>query len=848
MRELLLGGSGTGTVVPLATNTALPSVTAEAVIGTANVGAQGAWDGDPDQIENKWQIGDGTTWIDIPDATDYSAYTPVVDNSSLTDTGSDFGYLLRLSERAHTAGGWSEKVYSEASDTVQGESAVSYVSNLITNGDMESGDPPASWTTYHSVLSSVADERTGGAGSHSMAITDDGVNSSGKAFQNLSPDSTKHHALSVWLRNVDATRMNVILTNPVPTGGALPAVSNFTGTSWTRLVGVFRPGSGYNTGVSAVFDSPGQSGHVDDFELKPEAEIYRETPTPNPALELALDTLEDNIGSTAGLDFRMQDYQNKWTTLLYRDIYGVWRLRLFKEVGGTQTSFVSEVISKPNVIRVNAYSDQISVWYSTDGGESFTQAGSTATDSAFVDEVGVSAFCSPDTVLGKLRYTTATNPYDGSAEGWFASAEGSQYSVGSIDDPMTLDQGLANNDMAAGDQLTLLHGTFDYGDDPAYTNMEMDGEEENEIVITNEDNGVSGAEAIINHHGVKQVGSDVIWKGRNYGLVFRDDSTDRDFPSSPHWQADSLYVNGDSWAARMKAINIRFEHPIGNAVDWFGHQDGELYGLVAWGCGFNLPDRWHGTGLYTHQSSYLFAKSIRSCFFLNGGHTGAQVADGGGKDACYNYTLEDVTANVRLFAGNTAADNLVVRRLWALGAYPEFGLYAAAENGSLLLEDSVIDDLTLQYLIDRYATVTVQNCKFTAAAGTLNEVAGGSDVTLTGNTVISSGNYCNLVTNVYENAWGMLSILDLDEGGSVDVDMTDNQGGEFAANGETVRIFNPCTWTEYQDVVVSGGGLVVPMGLTNWTAIPIPPGMAEYPSGDEFFSDRHGAFVLANLG
>lgn len=66
-------------------------------------------------------------------------------------------------------------------------------SELLTNGNMESGDPVDNWTSINlSTGASVADERTGGAGSKSMEVT------AGSAFGSMRQQVTA--AKGAWLK------------------------------------------------------------------------------------------------------------------------------------------------------------------------------------------------------------------------------------------------------------------------------------------------------------------------------------------------------------------------------------------------------------------------------------------------------------------------------------------------------------------------------------------------------------------------------------------------------------------------------------------------------------------------
>lgn len=74
---------------------------------------------------------------------------------------------------------------------------------LVTNGNMETGDPPTGWSSaYGSTLSSVSDERTGGSGSKSLNVLRGVSNTS--CNQQITVVSGGLYASSGWIRNVDS--------------------------------------------------------------------------------------------------------------------------------------------------------------------------------------------------------------------------------------------------------------------------------------------------------------------------------------------------------------------------------------------------------------------------------------------------------------------------------------------------------------------------------------------------------------------------------------------------------------------------------------------------------------------
>lgn len=98
---------------------------------------------------------------------------------------------------------WS---FSSGIWTVSGNKATSNPglgSELLTNGSMETGSPPSSWTTLAGTPSSVADERTGGSGSKSMNLQT-AVDGAGMVSQDTALTQGMSYRLGAWIKNIDA--------------------------------------------------------------------------------------------------------------------------------------------------------------------------------------------------------------------------------------------------------------------------------------------------------------------------------------------------------------------------------------------------------------------------------------------------------------------------------------------------------------------------------------------------------------------------------------------------------------------------------------------------------------------
>jgi len=124
------------------------------------------------------------------------------------------------------------------------------------NGNMETGDPPTGWTSYNgSTPTSVADERTGGAGIASLNMaygTDQAV-----IWRNLGDFSGKLIYFGGWAKNIDATNVRIATFNPYKTTGSV-------GGGWEE-VSTFVTCTGTNTAFSLIVSgTAGQQGRFDD--------------------------------------------------------------------------------------------------------------------------------------------------------------------------------------------------------------------------------------------------------------------------------------------------------------------------------------------------------------------------------------------------------------------------------------------------------------------------------------------------------------------------------------------------------------------------------------------------------
>lgn len=134
---------------------------------------------------------------------------------------------------------------------------------LLTNGNMETGNPPTGWSAGGgATLTGVADERTGGAGAQSLNIARN-TNDTG-ASRSTSGGMVGWHKASAWLKNIDATNVALFM---LVAGNSMSAQTNTT--SWhTAACSVLIP---TGAGISARLQTYGASGkqaRYDDVSIQ----------------------------------------------------------------------------------------------------------------------------------------------------------------------------------------------------------------------------------------------------------------------------------------------------------------------------------------------------------------------------------------------------------------------------------------------------------------------------------------------------------------------------------------------------------------------------------------------------
>lgn len=106
-------------------------------------------------------------------------------------------------------------------------------SELVSNGNMETGDPPTGWLTTNATTDGVADERTGGAGAQSIKVIRTG--SGAVSYRSVTTVSGSLYVLSGWMKGDGTNQATIFINSYVATGDAkmslwspIPALTDWT--------------------------------------------------------------------------------------------------------------------------------------------------------------------------------------------------------------------------------------------------------------------------------------------------------------------------------------------------------------------------------------------------------------------------------------------------------------------------------------------------------------------------------------------------------------------------------------------------------------------------------------------
>jgi hypothetical protein len=213
---------------------------------------------------------------------------------------------------------------------------------LVTNGSMEAGSPPSSWSLVVGTAASVADERTGGSGTKSYGLNPSGA-ATGRAHQILAAASAGTWLrLSGWGKKV--TNSNAELGHTT-SANVLIASANVTVTDWGSYLLCSRV-SGANdrvrigTSTTTITDE----ARFDDISVKPltfsslvtllgshqKNGTYQCTPTVS-------------TGTQAGILIEYLDENN--FVMLIVDRSSASNARLISRIAGTYTTVITGAVT-----------------------------------------------------------------------------------------------------------------------------------------------------------------------------------------------------------------------------------------------------------------------------------------------------------------------------------------------------------------------------------------------------------------------------------------------------------------------------------------------------------------------
>lgn len=213
--------------------------------------------------------------------------------------------------------------------------------NVISNGNVESGDPPTGWSSVgSSTLSSVADERTGGSGSKALQAARGSTGSS--VTKNDSVTAYRWYRMSAWEKRGTATDIAVQL-------GDSANWKKTTSTDWLQAFGL---GYENDTTINSQWfltGSSGVTGRVDDYVAQPltHAELFyvQNKGTPNQRVEAEIALGDYAVGLVCCLDSR-ENPQNYIVALLTPYDNGAGntpRVAVYKVVAGVRTALASPI-------------------------------------------------------------------------------------------------------------------------------------------------------------------------------------------------------------------------------------------------------------------------------------------------------------------------------------------------------------------------------------------------------------------------------------------------------------------------------------------------------------------------
>ena len=224
----------------------------------------------------------------------------------------------------------------------------------VANGTMEAGNPPTSWTPVNSVvLAGEADERTSGAGSQSMSLTN-GDDLYGRATQTLDNLDGTWIFIRGWAKKITS----YIYIDVKTSGGTNIASSGTTSTSWVELLKTTRL-IGNGCYISVALDNvSGNEARADDVSVKPLtlSTLFRSLVVSTQNVIATTEIVWTNNKTQAGLVLNLDDAATPANFVIaYLD--GLGNCKLDKCVAGTYTNVISAAVTYVSGAQIRVIKD-----------------------------------------------------------------------------------------------------------------------------------------------------------------------------------------------------------------------------------------------------------------------------------------------------------------------------------------------------------------------------------------------------------------------------------------------------------------------------------------------------------
>lgn len=240
-------------------------------------------------------------------------------------------------------------------------------SELLNNGNMETGNPPTGWTAGGTAtLSGVADERTGGAGLQALNVVRGGSGSESVAIKSTGGGQVGWHRGEAWVKNVTADLLYMI--NPMWSASS-------TAATWAKLVAtrLITPAVAITATMRMVGAST-EEGRYDDVSVKKitAADLFATIDQGMSDFNMVLPAMPDLAqGTQAGAVVCLDNAASPagYVAVFYSNNQAVpsTTIDVVSLVSGTFTTLASTAVSygATKYISLTKVGDQLSVYYGT---------------------------------------------------------------------------------------------------------------------------------------------------------------------------------------------------------------------------------------------------------------------------------------------------------------------------------------------------------------------------------------------------------------------------------------------------------------------------------------------------